>query len=103
MRLECDAARAAQGIVRARVGWLQYTLTMFSAVGRLNYLSGASRRRAVYSAVSGGFAAYLPFFDAVLGGLLGGTSSAWRLAQISVVSIIVIVITVIVLVIITVG
>ena len=81
VRLECDATRSAQGTVRATVRWLQYTLTMFSAAGRLNYLSGASRRRAVYSAVSSGIPASRPLFDAVLGDLHGGTSSAWLLAQ----------------------
>ena len=45
------------------------------------YLSGASRRRAVYSDVSGGFVASRPLFDAVLGGLHGGTSSPWLWAQ----------------------
>ena len=60
---------------------LYYTLTMFSVGGRFNYLSGASRRRAVYSDVSGGFVASRPLFDAVLGGLHGGTSSPWLWAQ----------------------
>ena len=54
---------------------------MFSVGGRFNYLSGASRRRAVYSDVSGGFVASRPLFDAVLGGLHGGTLSAWLLTQ----------------------
>ena len=81
VRLECVATRRAHGIVRATGEWLHYTLTMFSAVGRLNYLSGASRRRAVCSAVSSGLAASLPLFDAVLGGLHGGASSPWLLAQ----------------------
>ena len=77
VRLECVATRRAQGIVRATGGWLHLTLTMFSAVGSLNYLSGASRRLAVYSVVSSGFAASRLLFDAVLGGLHGGSSSAW--------------------------
>ena len=79
VRLECVATRRAHGIVRATGEWLHYTLTMFSAVGRLNYLSGASRRRAVQSAVSSGFAASRPLFDAVIGGWHGGISSAWLL------------------------
>ena len=45
------------------------------------YLSGASRRRAVYSDVSGGFVASRPLFDAVLGGLHGSTSLPWLWAQ----------------------
>ena len=60
---------------------LYYTLTMISVGGHFNYLSGASRRRAVYSDVSGGFVASRPLFDAVLGGLHGGTSSPWLWAQ----------------------
>ena len=57
----------------------------------------------MYSAVSSGFAASRPLFDALLGGLHGGTSSAWLLVQISVVSTIIIVITVTVMVILTIG
>ena len=54
---------------------------MISVGGRFNYLSGTSRRRAVYSDVSGGFVASRPLFDAVLGGLHGGTSLPWLWAQ----------------------
>ena len=90
VRLECVATRRAHGIVRATGEWLHYTLTMFRAVGRLDYLSGASRRRAVYCVVSSGFAASRPLVAMAVG-----------IKQISVVSIIVSVITVIVMVITT--
>ena len=76
-----------------RVSWVGFTNFTFTftftcrpfAFGSYHlhfvYLSGASRRRAVYSDVSGGFVASRPLFDAVLGGLHGGTSSPWLWAQ----------------------